>query len=191
MGREFELKYRAVPEQQEAIAACYSDFAVIRMETTYYEAPSGVFGQRHWTLRRRMENEVSVCTLKTNLAEGGRGEWEVVCDDILAAVPLLISIGAPEELAALTADGVSPTCGARFIRRAVGIPVSGGKVELALDRGILLGGGQEEPLCEVEVELKEGPDEAAISFASVLAERFQLIPEPKSKLRRALALAGR
>lgn len=190
MGREFELKYRAVPEQLEAIAACYDGFEEIRMETTYYDVPSGLLRQLHWTLRRRMENEVSVCTLKTNLSDGGRGEWEVVCGDILQAVPMLIAIGAPAEIADFTADGVAPTCGARFTRRAVKLPAGNGLVELALDSGVLLGGGQELPFAEAEVELKAGTDQDAIDFAEKLSRQYGLTREPKSKLRRALALAG-
>ena len=56
--------------------------------------------------------------------------------------------------------------------------------------GALLGGGREEPLCEVEVELKAGSEEAAIAFAGKLAEQFGLVPEKFSKYRRALALAN-
>ena len=62
-------------------------------------------------------------------------------------------------------------------------------MELALDRGVLLGGGREVALCEVEVELKDGQPEAAVAFAQELAEKFGLRPEQKSKFRRALALA--
>lgn len=190
MGREFELKYRAVPEQLEAISSCYDGFEEIRMETTYYDVPSGLLRQLHWTLRRRMENDVSVCTLKTDLVGGGRGEWEVVCGDILQAVPMLVASGAPVEIADFTANGVAPTCGARFVRRSVKLPAGNGLVELALDRGVLLGGGQELPFAEVEVELKNGTDQDAIDFAKKLAEQYELTPEHKSKLRRALALAG-
>ena len=53
----------------------------------------------------------------------------------------------------------------------------------------MLGGGQEIPLCEVEVELKSGDPETAVAFATALAQRFGLEPEKKSKFRRALALA--
>ena len=62
-------------------------------------------------------------------------------------------------------------------------------MELALDEGVLLGGGKEEALLEAEVELKSGEDDDAIRFAQSLAQRFSLTPEPKSKLARAKALA--
>ena len=191
MGREFELKYRATEEQLKNIEAIYGEFREIRMETTYYDAPDGIFSRLHWTLRRRMENGVSVCTLKSNLSDGSRGEWEVEWGDILSAVPRLIAMGAPKELEEYTRDGVSPTCGARFTRKALTLAAGAGTVELALDQGQLLGGGQALPFAEVEVELKQGRDEDAVAFAQTLASRFGLTQEPKSKLRRALELAGR
>lgn len=190
MGREFELKYRATPEQLAAIHTAFNGFAPITMETTYYDNAEGEFGRRHWTLRRRMENGVSVCTVKSNLSDGGRGEWETECTDILEAIPQLVALGAPEALSELTAQGVQPICGARFTRLAATVPAGNGTVEIALDQGILLGGGKEAPLCEAEVELKSGTDEDAIAFAQTLAALYSLTPEKKSKLRRARQLAG-
>jgi inorganic triphosphatase YgiF len=61
--------------------------------------------------------------------------------------------------------------------------------ELALDSGVLLGGGREIPLCEAELELKSGSKDAMIHYAQILACRFKLVPERKSKFRRAAALA--
>lgn len=189
MGREFELKYRATGEQLEEIEACYQGFREIRMETTYYDTPDGALRRLHWTLRRRMENGISICTVKSNLPDGSRGEWETECDRLLTAIPQLIALGAPEALLEYTRQGVVPTCGARFTRKAVTLPSGDGAVELALDRGVLLGGGKELPFAEAEVELKQGRDGDAVAFATELAARFGLIPEPKSKLRRALSLA--
>lgn len=190
MGREFECKYSATPEQLAQIRRQYDGFAVIRMETTYYDTPSGVLRRLHWTLRRRMENGTPVCTVKTNLPDGSRGEWEVRCANIPEAVPQLIALGAPEELAQYTAEGVVPTCGARFTRQAALIETGGALVELALDQGVLIGGGREAPFSEAEVELKQGRDAQAVRFARQLAARFGLSPEPRSKLRRALELSG-
>ena len=189
MGREFELKFRATERQLLAIRAELKEYRTMQMETTYYDTPDGTLGHLRWTLRRRMENGVSVCTLKTSLPDGSRGEWETECGDILQAVPLLVSLGAPEALLEYTGQGVIPTCGARFTRQAALLPAGEGEIELALDSGFLLGGGRTLPFAEVEVELKQGADADAVSFAQTLAEKHHLIPEPKSKLRRALELA--
>ena len=61
--------------------------------------------------------------------------------------------------------------------------------ELAIDSGILLGGGKEAPLCEVELELKSGDPKAMTAFMEQVAAQYGLVPEPHSKFRRAKALA--
>lgn len=189
MGREFELKYRATPEQLAAIHQRFGEFTSISMETTYYDNAAMDLRQRHWTLRRRFENGKSVCTLKTPLSDGSRGEWETECGDIMAAVEALCGLGAPRQLLLFTAGGVEPFCGARFTRLAKMLTTPECTVELALDRGNLLGGGQELPFAEVEVEYKSGSEEAAVAFARELAREFGLVPESKSKVARAMALA--
>ena len=188
MGREFELKFRADEEKIAAIQAKYGEFTPISMETTYYDTPDRSLSPLHWTLRRRYENGRSVCTLKTPAPGGARGEWETECDHIIAAIPELCKLGAPMQLIALTIDGVEQVCGAKFTRLAKTLELEACTVELALDRGCLMGGGREEPLAEVEVELKTGSEEAAVAFAKALAAEFGLIPEKGSKYRRALAL---
>ncbi len=190
MGVEFELKFSAQAEQQEAIFEAFSgDYQTFQMETTYYDALDSALSERHITLRRRFENGESVCTVKTPTSGYGRGEWDCRCDKIEDAIPELCKLGAPEELLSLTAAGVEPICGAKFTRRALVVEYEGAQLELALDKGILTGGGKEVPLCEVEVELKSGAEESAVEFGMILARRFGLIPQKKSKFRRALALA--
>ncbi len=190
MGVEFELKFSAQAEQQEAIFEAFSrDYQTFQMETTYYDALDSALSERHITLRRRFENGESVCTVKTPTSGYGRGEWDCRCDKIEDAIPELCKLGAPEELISLTAGGVAAICGAKFTRRALLVEYAGAALELALDKGVLMGGGKEVPLCEVEVELKSGPEESAVEFGMILARRFGLIPQKKSKFRRALALA--
>ena len=130
-----------------------------------------------------------VCTIKTPDPRGGRGEWECVCQDIQEALPRLIAQGAPEELLCWCADGLEPVCGARFTRRARRVELPHSEIELALDRGVLLGGGKEVPLCEVEMELKAGTEEDLEFYARYMAERYDLHPETRSKFQRAKALS--
>lgn len=189
MGREFELKFRTDADVLEKIREKYQDFTTISMETTYYDTFDLKLSMHRWTLRRRMENGVSVCTFKRPHQDGGRGEWEVEADSIMEGVMKLCQNGADWELMRCASGGLMQVCGARFTRLAKQIDLPGGKVELALDRGVLLGNGKELPFWEVEVELKEGGDEVAADFAGALAEAFPLTPEPKSKFVRAMTLA--
>ena len=189
MPVEYEWKFRADPDAQEAIyRGTKGAWQEISMETTYYDTSDGALSKLHYTLRRRMENGKSVCTIKTPADHGGRGEWEVEERCIEAAIPELCKLGAPDDLLSLTEKGVMPVCGARFIRRACAVDMGAAVVELALDRGVLMGGNREIPLCEIEAELKCGTFEAAAAFANLLAKRYDLQPEEKSKFRRALDL---
>ena len=189
MGREFELKFRADAGTIALIREKYGSFTSISMETTYYDTFDLKLAMHRWTLRRRMENGVSVCTFKRPHKDGGRGEWEVECPNIMEGILALCKAGADEELLRVTAGGLMEVCGARFTRLAKTLEIPGGTVELALDQGVLLGKGKELPLAEVEVELKAGTDQAATAFANALAEEFGLVPEEKSKFLRAMALA--
>ena len=187
MATEYELKFKAAEAVLSAIDAAFPGGIVLEMETAYYDTPTGAMSKRRYTLRRRLENGVSVCTLKTPAGDA-RGEWETECEDIAAAIPKLIAMGAPADLEMLTKEGLVHICGAKFTRLAKTVILPECTVEIALDKGVLLGGGRTEPLCEAEVELKAGTKAACDAFGKALAERFGLVTEEKSKFARALAL---
>ena len=190
MGIEYECKYKATPQALDRIQQTMgAGAAVISMETTYYDTPDGAFSARRWTVRRRMENEKSVCTFKFPVDTLGRGEFEVECDTLENAIPELCKLSGKEELASLAQSGLVPVCGARFTRTAVTMSVGDTLLELALDRGVLLGGGRELPLFEVEAELKSGDPGDVDRFGMYLQTAYGLEPEQHSKFVRAQALA--
>lgn len=189
MGIEFEMKFKATKEQLETLrGAVEGEEKIYRMETTYYDTPSGDYGKKMCTLRRRMENGKSICTLKTPAGDISRREWETESDTIEEALDALCKLGVPEELLLPARQGLIPICGARFTRVAKTVILGDGEAELALDQGVLTGGGRETPLCEVEVEQKTCTREACTAYAKVLAARYGLQTEKYSKFSRALAL---
>ena len=201
MGIELEFKL-AVPNpalleqilfDKEVAQVRQGNYRLLSMATVYYDTPDRRLSQRRWTLRLRQENQTFVVTLKTP-AEGrgkARGEWAVEANSVMEALPLLLEQGAPAELTEVLADQrLIPVCAARFTRRAADVAFADGTVcELCGDIGTLAGGGREEALCEIEVELKEGDAETAEVFAGELMDRFDLQEEPRSKFARAAALA--
>ena len=188
MSKEIELKFSATEAQLAQLQARYGDFAVTQMETTYYDTPERSLSAQKITLRRRLENGISICTVKTPGFGLARGEWECEATNIEAALPILCKLGAPKEL--LSLPELIPVCGARFTRLSRLLTLPDAKVELALDRGVLLGGGRELPFCEVELELKEGSEESLLALANSIAGEFSLKPEPKSKFQRARELTS-
>lgn len=189
MGIEFELKYRATEAALSQLRQSIDGpEQLFQMQTTYYDTPGGSFSARKWTLRRRMENGKSICTLKTPATGMGRQEWEVGCDSIEAAIFELCKLGGPEEALSLAEEGLLPICGARFTRVAKTVRFGDAELEVALDSGVLTGGEKEIPLCEMEVELKSGSEAACAAYAQLLSATYGLEPEPQSKFRRALDL---
>lgn len=187
MGKEIEYKFAATPALLERVRDAFGGvWDEIAMETAYFDTPDYALARQHITLRVRRENGVGVCTAKAP-AEVGRGEWSCASDTV--APDALIALGAPEAIACLASPELKQVCGARFTRLAQTVEAEGCAVELALDCGVLLGGGKEAPLCEIEAELKRGDAAALDAFAQALRERFGLHVEKKSKFRRALALA--
>ena len=157
------------------------------METVYYDTPSGSLSSQRYTLRRRLENGVSVCTLKVPAGDA-RGEWETENVFIENAVSQLIAAGAPEELKELVKEGLFPICGAKFTRLAKTIVMENFVAELAMDHGYLFSGDRKEPLCEVELELKSGDKGCFDRYALEFAGEFALEEEKTSKFARALQL---
>ena len=194
MGKEIESKFVCSAETFEAIKAAYPNASPIEMETTYYATFDGMLNNLLWTLRTRLENGVSVCTLKTPGDKKNpdvRNEWELEGDNLMRAIPELVKMGAPIQLMELSISGLMQVCGAKFTRLAQKIEYEGTLLELALDKGVLIGGHLTEPIQEVEVELKDGSEEGMNAFIAQLREKFELTPEKKSKYKRAMALAIR
>jgi len=186
MGREFELKFSATPQQLTEIEKNWENWVDFSMETTYFDTLDSILSNQNCTLRHRRENGCSVCTLKTPISSFGRGEWDAWAPWNAQTVSALFDAA---KLPAITFSSLTAVCGARFHRRAATVELTDSTVEIALDEGVLLGGGKEIPLCEVEVELKEGSVEMTRSYALMLAAIYDLIPEKGSKFRRALELA--
>ena len=160
------------------------------METTYYDTPGLALSGRRYTLRRRLENGRSVCTLKTPAGEA-RNEWETENVFIENAIEDLIAQGAPAELRQFAKDGLFPICGAKFTRLAKTIRLENAEVELALDQGYLTGGGIDLPLCEVEVELKHGYRQEVEIMGLLLKEAYGLTAENRSKYQRSRELGAK
>ena len=88
MGREFELKYAASPEKLALIRSQWENWEIFSMATTYFDTADGALSSKTCTLRQRLENGVSVCTLKTPAAGFGRGEWDVQAPCLKSGITL-------------------------------------------------------------------------------------------------------
>ena len=197
MATELEIKYAVGDIQLLDCILCDRDirermteyFRYIRMETTYYDTQSGALAEKKQALRLRKEDERSVITFKTAGEGYARGEWEVEGEYLDEAADVLCAQGAPQELKEVMEQGVIPMCGAKFTRIEAKLSLDDGcRCVLSGDIGELFAEGKSEPLCEMEFELTSGEEEQMLAFARMIAERYHLNEEAKSKFARARAL---
>lgn len=168
MGRDFELKFAATPEGFAAVKAMYTGYQKVAMESTYYDTVDRKILEMGGMLRKRIENGLAFCTLKTPGDVGSRCELEVQTNSVFVAIPELCKLGAPEWLLQFNNDNLIPASGARYQRLAKMIDTADGSVELALDEGVFILGDKEIPFWEIEVELKEGENQAVRAVAKIL-----------------------
>jgi inorganic triphosphatase YgiF len=127
-------------------------------------------GERHGGLSQRAEFEMPVMR--------GMPDWSRFPAEALALVP-----------EALRAQ-LEPRFETRFERTAWLIGGHGGaSIEVALDVGAVHAGGRRLPICEIELELKSGQQDALFELALDWAERLDCLPFDTSKAERGVRLA--
>jgi inorganic triphosphatase YgiF len=199
MAEEIELKLAlAVAEQRRFLRIPLLREATEKsdelLDNTYFDTPGLELRKHGVALRVRRQGRRRLQTVKLAAQAMGalsiRPEWEIPyrghfdfscieLDDVrhwLQQPELLARIG--------------PLFRTRFRRITwkLALP-DGGSVLVALDRGAVLSGGQEELISEVELELYGSRDINALQeLAARLGERVPLIPETLSKAQRGYNL---
>jgi inorganic triphosphatase YgiF len=173
-----------------------------RLHNQYFDTPEQELRQHKVALRvRRIDAgqgvpERWVQTFKTaGVSVGGmsrRGEWE---SDIDGQTPQLAALaGSPWP--DIDADGALwPRLGPAFVTECTRSLWTvrrrdHSEIEVALDVGEIRAGGACQPLCELELELKQGQPEALLALAMELAQGLALLPGQASKAERGYALAA-
>lgn len=198
-GMEKEYKWRADEDtlgQALLWASAYigTQSRTLHMQSQYFDTAEGLLRAQQAALRLRRENDRSVCCLKLNnenTPEGMRAHEEYECDAETAAegLSLLPKKGAPLALCAQAlAAPLEVICTVDFRRCAILLQQEDTVCELALDQGVLRHGEKSAPLCEIELEYVAGSEQAFHELAAELAAHLSLVPEPESKLARAMQL---
>jgi triphosphatase len=157
--QELELKLDLAPDDIDRLArsALFADSVEQEQESTYFDTDGGALRQAGVSLRVRRSGERFVQTVKAaGPAAAGvfvRGEWE---RDVPDNRPVLDEAGRPLDALLAVADPLEPAFRVDVARRTAFVDRHGGSIEIVLDLGRIRSSGQEEPVCEVELELKAG-----------------------------------
>jgi triphosphatase len=192
MAREIELKLEVEPGAAEALTAAPPlagrPVDELELAALYLDTPRGALRKAGLSLRVRREGARYVQTLKDKGSGGAglvaRGEW----DWELAGLdpdPALLA-GTPAARVLKNGHRLTPLSETQMRRRLWRID----GIELSLDEGRVRSGTREAAVAELELELKEGEDPAALfALAERLAEAAPLRIGVLSKAERGERLA--
>ncbi|ANG64435.1 hypothetical protein A8C75_19470 [Marinobacterium aestuarii] len=162
----------------------------------YYDSVDRRLNDARVALRMRRDGDQCIQTLKTRgqsvAGLSVRTEWDWYYDAPQLDLSVLDAACWPAQLNDLDKTRLLPVFTTDFSRSRArllwdyrGQPV---EVEVALDQGKVVAGSREEVICEVELEIRQGPVEALLELACDLAAELPLMPCDISKSERGYRL---
>ncbi len=162
----------------------------------YFDTPARDLAGAKVALRLRRDGEQIIQTLKSRgqsvagLSE--RNEWDWYLDKAELDLSKLDDSCWPASLANLDRRTLQPVFSTDFMREKADLAWGRGKtkvaIEAALDLGKVCTGTQQEEICELELELREGEPAALLELAIELAADLPLMPCDISKAERGYRL---
>lgn len=197
MAQELEIKLSvAQPDLDRAVDWLLGqpntyESGTLQLGNTYYDTPDGDLNRQKIALRIRKLGDRHIQTLKTRgeFVDGAhrRQEWEwpligtTLNMGLIADTPVGQSVNFAE---------LQPVFETNFQRRVVMIEQGESLVEVAIDSGEIVAGGQSRPLSEVEFELKAGDASLLLAWARRLADEVPVFLNLVSKAEQGYYLAG-
>ena len=197
--REIELKFEVPESDLPRLTACSllkgaSDSAAkpVSLVSVYFDTDELKLHQKGLSLRVRRIGRRHVQTIKQenpgNAALFARGEWE---HDVATKQPDL-DAARDTALAPLLNNklrrALKPVFETRVHRKVFQIRRGQSDIEISIDKGKIEAGRKSSPLCEVELELKQGQAADLFKLAKILAHEVPVQVAVKSKADRGYAL---
>jgi|CXWL01.1.fsa_nt_gi inorganic triphosphatase YgiF len=194
MADEIELKLELTPEAANLVEASpllASDPAKAIQRSIYFDTPDSLLFKAGLSLRIRCSRRKRIQTVKVDgrSAAGlfARSEWEQVVKDDM---PVLDDSTPILTLLRGKARAIAPAFEVHVERRTWNIREGDAAIELVLDRGEIIAGDRRIPVCEIELELKEGDPAALFAFARKVDAVAPLRLGVLSKAERGYRLRG-
>ncbi len=163
------------------------------LSATYFDTEDHALYHAGYTLRLRRSAKGVTQTLKGPSTGGAglfaRSEAEhLVEGDALDAA--LLAGDLPEELRLATSGRLAPIFTIETERTEWLLRSGASLISLCADSGAIEAAGQRQAVAEIELEVKEGPVEAAVALAQTAAAQVALHLEPLTKSDRGYRLIG-
>ncbi len=203
MATETEIKLRVSPQDMDRLAAHplleryrSQPWQSRELLNAYFDTEAGDLARAQVALRIRRDGEQFIQTLKSKGASmaglSERHEWDWYIDSDRLDMDLLGDECWPYSLHQLDKQQLTELFRTDFTRKSTelawehrGVPT---RVEVALDSGKVATACGDEPICELELELREGQPAALLELALQLAADIALMPCDISKAERGYRL---
>jgi triphosphatase len=161
-----------------------------RQDSVYFDDRRRTLQKKGLSLRVRQIGERRIQTIKASNGHAGpidRGEWEAV---VTASRPdLAAARGTPlERVLAKLRDPLEPLFETRVSRTAFPVQFGNSDITVSLDQGRIHTGKSTAPICELELELKNGSAGDLFQFARQLDEKIPLELSYETKSGRGYSL---
>jgi len=172
----------------------------VYMKAAYFDTDDYILSKNDIAFRVRMEGSRIVASLKwKGASEDGlhtREEINVpVKDEACFILPnpeiFKESDIGRDMIALLNGKPLHSLLETRFLRSKLRVDTGKSICEVAIDEGEIATDFGNLPICELEIELFSGDQEDIQKMGELLAEKYQLVPEDRSKYARGLTLLER
>jgi inorganic triphosphatase YgiF len=156
---EIELKLEINPADRKRIltsGVMGGAASSIRQHSVYFDTTERMLFEKGFTLRIRRSSDARIQTVKAtgpNASVFARSEWETT---VVADVPVLDSTSPIATEFDLSSDDLKPLFEVPIERHVWTLTENGTQIEAVLDEGKVIAGDRQTPICEIELELKDG-----------------------------------
>ncbi|MDO8289482.1 MAG: CHAD domain-containing protein [Parvibaculum sp.] len=194
MADEIELKLELTPDAANAFEASSLMLGEPQRAehiSVYFDTPDHALNARGLALRIRRSGRKRLQTVKVSSACAAglftRSEWERA---LRSDKPILDDTTPIRALLGDAVDTIAPVFEVRITRHKWLVSEGGAMIELVLDRGEALVGDRKSPICEIELELKEGDPVALFGLARRIGMVVPVRLGVQTKSERGYRLAG-
>ncbi|GAB3489256.1 CYTH domain-containing protein [Marinomonas epiphytica] len=186
MSIELELKLMIQPQHLPLVSNYLTSLVQtggeeagkqFQLMNAYFDTPQGVLRETGIALRIRAIDQRYIQTVKTRgssrIGMHARGEWEWDIEQDSLDLSLLNSIPLPQALSqAGWREELQEVFRTDFSRRIWQVSNDKSKIEVVMDQGEVVSSHGLDEICELELELKEGSEQALYELALNIAERI-------------------
>lgn len=169
----------------------------VYMKASYFDTDDYILSKNDIAFRVRMEGSRIVASLKWNGAsvDGLHTREEInvpVNDETCFIMPnpeiFKESDIGQDMIALIHGKSLHSLLETRFLRSKMRVDTGKTICEVAIDEGEIVTDFGNLPICELEIELFSGEQEDVLRIGEILAEKYQLTAEDRSKYARGLTL---